>query len=566
MRAIYLLLVPFFAFANFEIIPNEVASSNITTSSVSLTATIYSNGSLSGDIYLWYGEGDSLSNFQSVGFSVFQNVTFDGVTIGGSLSGLSPNTQYSFKWILANSAGQIIYTSETTSFVTKSNSPPTDIFISSIEISEDSEVGSVVGSLSTSDIDSGDQFTYSLVSGDGDSGNSNFSINGNNLLTASTFDAEITPSYSIRIQTDDGNGGVYTKSFTITIIPNASPTDIYLSSTSINEGLDSNTQVAVLSTEDSDNDVGFIYSLVSGSGDTDNTVFDIVDDNLLALEVFDYESVQSYSIRIKSLDTSGGSIEKEFTININDMDHENGIAFSSDLSNLDGWLIQDFDGDGQNFIIFGGGGGEDWGFNPGPLAGSQSTGFSPDNTLMTPIITIPSGSSDINYSMRVAASSADNFAEKFSVYVYEISTSDPFENLIYDETLDVGGFGTSKIINATIDNNFAGKNIRIYIRHHDTVNQGYLFVDDFEITYEGSLDIEEQTINPLVLYPNPANSIVRIVGNDQYYIEIYNYIGQKLLEINGNSIDVSSLPNAVYVVKATNKSTNKQLTSKLIKN
>lgn len=466
MKTILFLLVPFVAFGNVIITPNEVASTDISSNSVSVSAAMTSDGSLGGDIYLWYGEGDTLSDFQSVNISIYQGVTVSGLTISGSLSGLSANTQYSFRWALADSTGSIIYYSNQTSFVTISNSPPTDIS---------------------------------------------------------------------------------------------------LSSTLINEGLDTNTQVAILTTVDSDNDDGFIYNFVSGSGDTDNSVFNIVEDKLIALEVFDYENAQSYSIRIKSEDSSGGSIEKEFIITINDMDHENGTAFSSDLSNLDGWLIQDLDGDGENFTIFSGGG-EDWGFEPGQLAGSQSDGRQPDNTLITPIITIPSGSTDIVYSMRVAAMNIDNFAEKFTVYVYDITTSDPFENTIYEETLDVGGSGSSKIINATINNNFAGKNIRIYVRHHDTADQQYLLVDDFQIAYESSLSVKDLSVIPLMLYPNPANSIVRIGGNDQYYIEIYNFIGQKLLEVNGNSIDISRLPNAVYIVKATNKTTNKQLTSKLIKN
>ena len=224
-----LLFIPFFAFANFEIIPNQVSLSNMSSTGAHVTATMNSDGSVSGDIYLWYGEGDSLSSSKYIGINApgGPGIYINGVTIGASLSGLSPDTQYSFRWIVVSSTGSIIYYSNQTTFITgsSSNSTPTDIVISSSEISEDSEVGSIVGSLSTSDIDSGDQFTYSLVSGDGDSGNSNFSIDGNNLLSASTFDAEIIPSYSIRIQTDDGKGGVFSKSFNISITTGEDPSD-----------------------------------------------------------------------------------------------------------------------------------------------------------------------------------------------------------------------------------------------------------------------------------------------------------------------------------------------------
>ncbi len=68
-------------------------------------------------------------------------------------------------------------------------------------IAENSAIGTVIGNLSTIDQDAGDTFTYQLVTGTGDSGNSNFTIVGNVLKTTASFNFEAQPSYSIRVRT-----------------------------------------------------------------------------------------------------------------------------------------------------------------------------------------------------------------------------------------------------------------------------------------------------------------------------------------------------------------------------
>jgi len=60
--------------------------------------------------------------------------------------------------------------------------------------------------------------------------------------------------------------------------------------------------------------------LVSGTGSTDNSSFNISGSNLRAGIVFDYETKNSYSIRVRSTDADGsGFTEQAFTINIGDV-------------------------------------------------------------------------------------------------------------------------------------------------------------------------------------------------------------------------------------------------------
>ena len=100
---------------------------------------------------------------------------------------------------------------------TMSNSAPSAITLSSTSIDENTTIGTTIAALSTTDSDSGDTHTYTLVSGTGDTDNASFSISGANLLTNTALDYETKSSYSIRVRTTDSSGSTYEKSFTITV-------------------------------------------------------------------------------------------------------------------------------------------------------------------------------------------------------------------------------------------------------------------------------------------------------------------------------------------------------------
>jgi len=96
-------------------------------------------------------------------------------------------------------------------------SRPTDISISGASIDENLPTGSTAGVLSTTDPNTGDTFTYTLVSGTGSADNGSFSISGNALVSAASFNFEAKNSYSIRVRSTD-QGGLWTeKAFTISV-------------------------------------------------------------------------------------------------------------------------------------------------------------------------------------------------------------------------------------------------------------------------------------------------------------------------------------------------------------
>jgi hypothetical protein len=66
----------------------------------------------------------------------------------------------------------------------------------------------------------------------------------------------------------------------------------------------------------------------------------------------------------------------------------------------------------------------------------------------------------------------------------------------------------------------------------------------------------------LLVYPNPANSNVFISSNDMKQIEVYNMTGSMVkTEFNVNRMEVSNLPNGLYVFRLT---TSKGKTNKTV--
>ncbi|MBD2677793.1 MULTISPECIES: putative Ig domain-containing protein [Nostoc] len=100
---------------------------------------------------------------------------------------------------------------------------------------------------------------------------------------------------------------------------NDAPTDITLSATSVNENVPANTVIGTFITTDPDTGDTFTYSLVTGTGDTDNAAFTIDGNSLQIKASPDFETKSSYSIRLGSTDNGGLSVEKVLTIQVNDI-------------------------------------------------------------------------------------------------------------------------------------------------------------------------------------------------------------------------------------------------------
>lgn len=121
------------------------------------------------------------------------------------------------------------------------NGPPTDIALSNNSVPENSANGAVVGTLSATDPDSPETFTYSLLTSAG----GRFAVNGNQLVVDSAINFESTPELQITVQATDSAGNTYSEVLTITVtdVPEP-PLGLSLTDRAVREGVANGTPVS----------------------------------------------------------------------------------------------------------------------------------------------------------------------------------------------------------------------------------------------------------------------------------------------------------------------------------
>ncbi len=200
------------------------------------------------------------------------------------------------------------------------NTAPTNITLSTATVNENNVAGAGIIDLTAIDANIGEVFTYTLVAGTGDTDNASFTINGPSLQAVASFDFETKTSYSFRLKVTDKGGLSFEKDFTITVANvNEAPTALALSNTSVLENAASGTTVGTLAGTDADAGDTHTYTLVTGTGSTDNASFTITGTTLSTAAVFNFEAKNSYAVRVRVTDAGGLSFERAFTITVTDV-------------------------------------------------------------------------------------------------------------------------------------------------------------------------------------------------------------------------------------------------------
>jgi len=68
------------------------------------------------------------------------------------------------------------------------------------------------------------------------------------------------------------------------------------------------------------------------------------------------------------------------------------------------------------------------------------------------------------------------------------------------------------------------------------------------------------------LFPNPTNSILSLNSDKDYNIEVFDLNGRKIMEVEGNNLDMSNLSKATYIVKAFDKASKETYSYKVVRN
>ncbi len=222
------------------------------------------------------------------------------------------------------------------------NAVPTDIALSNDNIDENNSVSATIGSLTTTDADSWDTHSYSLVAGAWDTDNWSFTISWTSLGITPVTDYETKQRYAIRIATNDGNGWIYEEEFIININDiNLAPTDIALTNNTIDENNSIWDTIWVLSgTDDGEDTNTLTYALACNTPWADDADFSISWINLNAAAVYDFEAQNTYNICIRISD-GVLSYDENFTININDLDEVAPVVVITPVTKLQNSSITD---------------------------------------------------------------------------------------------------------------------------------------------------------------------------------------------------------------------------------
>ena len=103
-----------------------------------------------------------------------------------------------------------------------------------------------------------------------------------------------------------------------------------LSRTTFDENIPGGSSIASLVAGNKSKGKSYAYDFAFGSGDSDNKKFSISGDQLIIRQQPDFESKNSYSIRLKVTDSVGLTFEKPFSLSVNDRrENPTNISLSS---------------------------------------------------------------------------------------------------------------------------------------------------------------------------------------------------------------------------------------------
>ena len=192
--------------------------------------------------------------------------------------------------------------------------------------------------------------------------------------------------------------------------------------------------------------------------------------------------------------------------------------------------------------------------------------ISPNNILVLPMVTIPSGASGVYLSYYVGSGTdTDYFSETYSVTVTTSSDEDDILNAtpILTTTLSFQG---GEFVSLDLDA-YIGEDIYIAFRHHDTFDQWLLGIDEIQVVAE-TLSIVDVAFNNFNYYINSNSQLVLSANTSLENVQLFNLLGQQVisqrLSNTNETVDIASLDSGIYVAKVTIEGRTK--TFKIIKN
>lgn len=198
------------------------------------------------------------------------------------------------------------------------NNRPANLSLSTLFIPEHPAPDQDLATINATDADKDNFLAYSLVSGSNSTDNSSFKIVNNKLRFNGKVNTLAQDTFKIRLRASDNFSCFVEEEFNLVVDKvNDVPTNLHLSDSLFFENT-TNPVIGRFSAVDQDLFDRFRYSLVSGTGDTDNNLFILSDSNLVLKDKANFEVKKVYTIRCRVTDIGNLFFERTFKVFVKD--------------------------------------------------------------------------------------------------------------------------------------------------------------------------------------------------------------------------------------------------------
>jgi Tfp pilus assembly protein FimT len=333
---------------------SDVDSANFNTGN--LTVSIMSGGDVAQDVLSVRHQGMGPGQIGLSGGNVFYSGTLIGTATGGSggadlvitlnanattaaVTALAKNVTYentdtvsptttprTVRFTLEDGDGGTSAGYNAMVFIANPlNTPPAAITPTSFAVDENTNTtgGVSVGTLTTTDPDTGDTFIYTIQGG---ADAANFTIGGVGsdelILDDGVLDFETKTSYTVVVRVTDSAGGWHEESMTVAVndlnesVGPISDTDASVNSVAENAGVGSAVAITAFASDPDGSDT-VTYSLDVDAGG--RFAIDTNSGLITVAGAFDFESASSHNVTVRATSSDGSNTTRVFAINVTDV-------------------------------------------------------------------------------------------------------------------------------------------------------------------------------------------------------------------------------------------------------
>ena len=180
------------------------------------------------------------------------------------------------------------------------------------------------------------------------------------------------------------------------------------------------------------------------------------------------------------------------------------------------------------------------------ILGAYNDDMDVDAWMITPELQLPANAANLNINWYVRLSNYQGLENTYEVLV-STTGSNPsnFTTQLFEETGSTDGY--VRRVASLAD--FAGQTVRIAFHNTSVAGGDAMFLDDVSVE-DAVIGIDEVDAINLAVYPNPANNVVNVMGEGIEMVQILDVNGRTVLTADAGSINISSLANGVYFVRA----------------